>query len=742
MSNYIKNNSTNWLFDNNGQVAGYIDPLGKEVLIPAMGPNGFGGAIDLVKKFGLDPTGLTPMTTQLTNALQSLGGEPCYLYGNLLIDDVISLSNLDVRMHGSGKIINSKHGGIYASNSPQLVGSVSSYTNTIYPAGSAAYSAKTGQVVLASTPTNISVGSKVLLISNDVYDFDVPVNNVFKRGEMFIIADWDGLTTITLHKKIESTYTLATCSLYVLPERVFQWGDDIKFINPNYLTDSSFDNVACIHLLGYTDVDIKFKGEKQCNTGVQLVSCYGPRVDLNIRSFANRHAISGYAYGVALTAMTCEADVYLNAAEGVRHAFTTGCESGGNVIYRGMQIGNRVTGTVRSSDAACIDTHEGALDTIFDNVRMLRTHGNIHASGSNNTQAIYDRGYGTKILSPIMDGSVTGIYIHGPNFNYSSADIGFNRDTIITDVNSQPKDESGSAGGMIAVGSKPCYGGASGWARTHWRLRLKNCTFTDEIIAPEDNTIPWYFEGETTQYFSGESPNEFRTGGNNYMSISSFTREQLKNADNSASTTSNFYGIWLGQSSSNLGSTLTIGRYKVRADAYGQITVDDRSLIRHASGSGNSTLNIGEVIFEPYDSTPAYPIQLVGTTVGTTGTLTVNYLARDRATDWPQTVTFNASTMALDYNKGRRMTITLTANVTALALPTNFPEGGSIDLTLIQNSTGGWAIAWNSGYNFITAWVDATALEANKTCNLTITKRNGVVFVTGNGSTAAATWRS
>ena len=72
-----------------------------------------------------------------------------------------------------------------------------------------------------------------------------------------------------------------------------------------------------------------------------------------------------------------------------------------------------------------------------------------------------------------------------------------------------------------------------------------------------------------------------------------------------------------------------------------------------------------------------------------------------RANEYTKTQNFNettlsdAATIAWDASSNQITKVTITANRT-LGLPTNLVEGATYELTVIQDGTGGWALAYNA----------------------------------------------
>ncbi len=117
------------------------------------------------------------------------------------------------------------------------------------------------------------------------------------------------------------------------------------------------------------------------------------------------------------------------------------------------------------------------------------------------------------------------------------------------------------------------------------------------------------------------------------------------------------------------------------------------------------------------------PVNDLGNTYGTATLFNINSSTATpqvrRAFTVPQVVAFSA-TPSLDCNLGNAVTLstTLTAGVTWGA-PTNVPPAGErVQVTMVQDGTGGRAVAWNAAYIFPTAWTN-TGNTAGKTSSVT-----------------------
>lgn len=82
--------------------------------------------------------------------------------------------------------------------------------------------------------------------------------------------------------------------------------------------------------------------------------------------------------------------------------------------------------------------------------------------------------------------------------------------------------------------------------------------------------------------------------------------------------------------------------------------------------------------------------------------------------DSTQTVAFSA-TPAPNAANGSVISITLTANITAMGLPTNLGLDEEITYELTQDATGGWTVAWPATYIFGNAWSNTGNTANTKT---------------------------
>jgi hypothetical protein len=99
-----------------------------------------------------------------------------------------------------------------------------------------------------------------------------------------------------------------------------------------------------------------------------------------------------------------------------------------------------------------------------------------------------------------------------------------------------------------------------------------------------------------------------------------------------------------------------------------------------------------------------------------------------------QTITFNATTMSVDFSLGYEITFgTLTANVTAMSAPTNIPPTGSrCNFYMLQDGTGGRTFTWAS--KFVgTTWPTGSGTANQKQIVTGISNGTNIVFMTSSG---------
>jgi hypothetical protein len=100
-----------------------------------------------------------------------------------------------------------------------------------------------------------------------------------------------------------------------------------------------------------------------------------------------------------------------------------------------------------------------------------------------------------------------------------------------------------------------------------------------------------------------------------------------------------------------------------------------------------------------------------------------------------QSIAFNATTMSVDARAGSRVTFgTLTANVTAMAAPTNMPplpERIPFEFYMLQDGTGGRTFVWHS--KFVGAFPTGSGTANQKQLVRGMTDGVNFLFVSSTG---------
>jgi hypothetical protein len=99
-----------------------------------------------------------------------------------------------------------------------------------------------------------------------------------------------------------------------------------------------------------------------------------------------------------------------------------------------------------------------------------------------------------------------------------------------------------------------------------------------------------------------------------------------------------------------------------------------------------------------------------------------------------QTVTFNATTMSVNFALGTEVTFgTLTANVTAMNAPSNIPASGTLcRFYMLQDGTGGRTFTWNN--HFVgTTWPTASGTANQRQMVTGVSDGTDIIFQGSSG---------
>lgn len=649
--------------------------------------------IDVATHFNIDNTGATDVTAEVTSALNTINGDARYKwYGTFRLDTQVLVQDKNIYLDGQATFLNTGLGGMLFRNNLVEVGSgVASITNI----STVSTQALNGQITMNAVPTGVVRGSTIFIQSDDTYSFPQSGTTVYK-GELHSVLYVSGNNIIVKDAIYEiadgSTYT-TNAKVYLLPDRSCFVSRGITFENPNFETTTVFTNqnpvlgVEC-----YTAPGVDAYLNKQRNTGIQFYSCYAPVAKPKFGEFDNtQHVAGGYSYGLVYACATRNGVGYIDHSSSTRHVVDIGCIGVSGARYRGRPRHNHNT-IISSSGAlgAALSTHEGADKSTFRNGNIQRGAGNYNYTGDTTPYAIYDRGTNSTWIDFILDGALGGFTWFTPNFNYGTVPgktrlINFIRTLVKGTVSPDASDSLTS----VAAINADVKANQKLWIN-YWDMENSRITFPSGM---PDVRFDQLFQRQA------DHSGAFRIQDSTNVSIGKAFR---------ANPGGNMSAIWLGASSS-----LTIDEITLDCSGYSIITsATDQAVVRVTSGTvaagTASTVKIGKV--KCLNTKPTY---IIGTATGID--VNVTYLEGDAPIILTQTVTFNASTMVFDYNKGKNVTLStaITANITTLPCPINFPDGHEMSFKFTHDTSGtGKTIAWGKGYKFHTPWVDATNTEA------------------------------
>lgn len=485
---------------------------------------------------------------------------------------------------------------------------VSSVTSVTYPAATGIE--QTTALVVADA-TGFAANDLCLLYSADTYAFDANV----RRGELVKINEITG-TTINLVGNVVDTYSTTVRLLKLNPDRVVIDGPTFTYDGDSEAVASTVTRLGALTLIGCVDAVVNATFENDISAGVQLFSCWQPKVDITAKNLRNNGSLGMYGYGVASYSATAFGRVKI-VADNVRHAYTDGTWQTSSVFIRMGRNRDMVIhdGLAANTSFASWDTHPGALNTTFNNCGSVYNITDTDQNTKNNSYSFQDRGVNTKFVDCWSRGTRVPFYFgsllvdHGTIQNRAQIigghfkRFGTTTSTTLAGVPAQTSPDTVSVEIQNAVfdGFMPLQS-----AQASNILYFTNCEFIADGtygMALTNSTGPMAFYGCTFREMS-----QLRCGQNNNMTFIGCRR---------INSGSSVEALILG-----VGSTSTIADYYAEASSFGSSRIIQGG---QGSDAGTVTLNLGNVTAKG---------GLVAPVVSNgTATLTINYSAYDKHGD-------------------------------------------------------------------------------------------------------------
>ena len=329
-----------------------------------------------VKDFGAKGDSTTDDTIAIQNALNS-GAKNIYIpdgtykmSGNLLIN------NSNIRFYGSGNATVDYSNKSSKANCLAIYGSEST---TLYGVvGSVAKDANS--IVLASTPTDISVGDIIALRSDEKDE----ANMEGYHGELLEVLSVVG-DTINLQHKVRRSYTtgknIKVHKINMLENVTIE---NIKFIGTGYRhtangTANGDNGIDAWYVKNITVRDCKFVDVMR--NSIRMNSCYGFKVLNNDVTLRKAEVDGQILYGICWLNYASNGLIEGNNIKHGRHGVVHSEDLGYGTSYNVRVVGNTITGTYSAGMA----THARLSNVVWANNTIDRCSYGIDIRTENHT---------------------------------------------------------------------------------------------------------------------------------------------------------------------------------------------------------------------------------------------------------------------------------------------------------------------------------------------------------------------
>jgi hypothetical protein len=204
---------------------------------------------------------------------------------------------------------------------------------------------------------------------------------------------------------------LPTRRLRLLQGVRFACADDIEAKGPRRAAAALMIEGACEPVVDVEVVDSPSRG-------VFGLACWRGDFSVRARNLRDDTDDHAYGYGVSLGGGSRFNHVAVQA-ERCRHAFTTNVYPPQRSAWCGAPRDNWITGGAVGCTSAAFDTHPGAFDTHFSNLKVAAISANGRGPGSGQRLAFQDRGVRTTLDGLDTDEFTGGVY------SIAAADAGY-----------------------------------------------------------------------------------------------------------------------------------------------------------------------------------------------------------------------------------------------------------------------------------------------------------------------------
>ena len=329
-----------------------------------------------VKDFGAKGDSTTDDTIAIQNALNS-GAKNIYIpdgtykmSGNLLIN------NSNIRFYGSGNATLDYSNKSSKANCLAIYGSAST---TLYDVvGSVAKDANS--IVLASTPTDMSVGDIIALRSDEKDE----ANMEGYHGELLEVLSVVG-DTINLQHKVRRSYTTGkNIKVHKINMLENVTVENIKFIGTGYRhtangTAYGDNGIDAWYVKNITVRDCKFVDVMR--NSIRMNSCYGFKVSNNDVTLRKAEVDGQILYGICWLNYASNGLIEGNNIKHGRHGVVHSEDVGYGTSYNVRVTGNTITGTYSAGMA----THSRLSNVVWANNTIDRCGYGIDIRTENHT---------------------------------------------------------------------------------------------------------------------------------------------------------------------------------------------------------------------------------------------------------------------------------------------------------------------------------------------------------------------
>jgi hypothetical protein len=237
-----------------------------------------------------------------------------------------------------------------------------------------------------------------------------------KAEIMTVLAVDSGSTYVYLRGLLAEDYLPGTYTMTIRTMSDYHLRiDDILFEGQEDLDDDSQALRSTLAVTGCVRPYVNARFKKLAGRALAVVGSYDGEFIARVKDLKDDATESKYGYATSAIGATrhCRFDV---RAHCVRHAFSTNIYTrSGNLPWdSGSARENYITGECYNSTSAAWDTHGGAFDNVFENIKAYWTHQNDDdVSGTGRQYALQDRACGTIVRGLTAIGGMHGITLQG-----------------------------------------------------------------------------------------------------------------------------------------------------------------------------------------------------------------------------------------------------------------------------------------------------------------------------------------